>query len=286
MAPVEPARLVVGRQDDAHRRCPGHSTYPRARRLRSVSASGVSASVLRGAEAGRERLAVGPPALEGATQRGHPDRVGRCAIRLLARFLRAIEECHRIVIADEHVVALAQALEETAMLALAVLADDRRPSVGARLRSARQPGQAPALEMRRRRDAEQLEHGGHDVDHAGGLRHPRALRHAPREAQHERDVQRALVEVVVQEAAVLAERLAVVRREHDERVVGDAERVELVEQRGQRDVVHVANARVVEVGHVADVARVGAVDGVPEEPGARAPSRPSPPVTDARARPR
>lgn len=80
------------------------------------------------------------------------------------------------------------------------------------------------------RDAEQIEHGRHDVDDAHRLRDRRAGRNAG--AAHDpRDLQLLLVRAeAVPDEPVLAERLAVVGQHDDERVVGEAETIELGEE--------------------------------------------------------
>ena len=68
----------------------------------------------------------------------------------------------------------------------------------------------------------------------------------------------------MQEATVLLERLAVIGREDDEGLGGEPQLVERVEQGGNGRIVHAADARVVEIGDVADVTGVVCVDRGPE----------------------
>src|SRR5439155_26954121 len=70
--------------------------------------------------------------------------------------------------------------------------------------------------------------------------------------------------LVVLEMPVLAERLAVVGGEDDQRVAREAELVEPVEERPDRLGVHAPDARIVQALDEADVAGVVAVDAVPE----------------------
>ncbi len=76
---------------------------------------------------------------------------------------------------------------------------------------------------RSRFDAQQVQHRRRHVLQQAAVRHPQAGRHAARHPEHERHPQRVLVEaVVVEVAAVLVERLAVVGRQHEQRVAVQA----------------------------------------------------------------
>src|SRR5439155_7957973 len=71
--------------------------------------------------------------------------------------------------------------------------------------------------------------------------------------------------------------------EDDERVAPEAELVEPVEERPDRLAVHAANTRVVQALDEAHVARVVAVDAVPEAPGDPFPRRHAHPALRAQA---
>jgi hypothetical protein len=87
------------------------------------------------------------------------------------------------------------------------------------------------VQQPRRRDAEQLEERRHEIDERRVVRDADAHRHQPGRAQDERDVQDLFVErLVVPLPAVLAEFLAVVAREDDERPLVEAEGVQALEQ--------------------------------------------------------
>ena len=82
----------------------------------------------------------------------------------------------------------------------------------------------------RRRHTEEVEHGRHDVQEPRPSSNAPPRDELPREAEDERHTQRLGVQVVVPEVTMLGERLAMIGGEDDERVAGEAERVETTEQ--------------------------------------------------------
>ena len=80
----------------------------------------------------------------------------------------------------------------------------------------------------------------------------------------------------MQELAVLLERLAVVGKEDDERVLLEPLRLERVEKRRHDTVVHPADDGVVEIRDVTHVTRIARVDRRPEPLVRLRPERPRP----------
>jgi hypothetical protein len=135
--------------------------------------------------------------------------------------------------------------------------------------------EASTVEGRRHRHADQIQDGRHQIDETRrrprGRRRQRSLR--PEDQRHTQC--HVVGEESVRTLTVLAERLSVIRRDDDERVVERARRPQAVEETAE-DSVRVGNLARVRIGCVTSskwfrrgVRLVGIVQVDPSEPGCR-----------------
>jgi hypothetical protein len=112
--------------------------------------------------------------------------------------------------------------------------------------------QGNALDVIGNRQAGRVEHGREHVDqaHQRILSTPaKPLTPIPREADHERHVEQLLVELLVQELAVLHELVTVIREEDDQRVLQEPRAFQLTEK-ARKLIIGAADSSVVQVPQV------------------------------------
>ena len=154
--------------------------------------------------------------LQRAGQGRDPLRLLACEVARLARVLLQVEQ-----LGPRRVDQLEAPVLHRAQLAPAVVVA-RVPALGVREQrhplAARERSQVGALDRGRRRDAEPRQHGRHHVDRADLVGHH--ARRPARSRHHQRDARDRLVdEVPVRLLGALAQHLAVVARDHDQRVL-------------------------------------------------------------------
>ena len=179
----------------------------------------------------RRRLGFREPRLHRAQLRDHPIAELPAAVEDVRRFLRITVEV--VELGPRRVDDLVTPRAQRAEIAPAVVVQRvHRLGVGVQPQfpcaAGEQGGQRDAGDSRRRRDAEQLQRGGHHVHRPHRIGDAAPVHRAERRPHDERHVDDAVVdEEAVGGLAVVAEALAVIAHHQDDGAIVDAERFEL-----------------------------------------------------------